>query len=129
MGGTIAGYSAFRIDNPIQLSGLQLEMFMRPGIAGVGFQVRGLHGRPYALQFSMCYINDATRNTAITNFNALRGTLITVVDDFDVTWYLLRVLDFQLVRKFNTGGAIYGGLSCDAWVEGRFTLMPTATSY
>jgi len=127
--GYVGGLPFFRIDNPVQMPGVQLEVFTRPGVAGVGFQTVGFHGSPYGCRVVACYIGESYRNVAILACNSLRGNLVTVVDDMGVYWYNLRVMDFQLGPKWNTVNGSIGGILFDYWFEGQFLLMPTATSY
>jgi hypothetical protein len=126
---SVGGIPFFTVDTPSELAGWVGEPFTRPGVAGVGMQIVGWSGKAFQCRVQGACANDNYRNAAILACNALKTALVTLVDDFGVSWYYLRVQDFRPVRKFDTIGNNQGGILYDQWFEGEFTLIPSATYY
>jgi hypothetical protein len=122
----IGGLQFYRLDGSVQMAGQQIKPFTREGIDGVGFIYSGFRANePFSLTGRQCFSSAYSRDGFKLNANALRGTLVSVVDETGSTWNALMVMDVKVSKEWKT----YTKSASFYFVELQFTLMPTATSY
>lgn len=115
---SIGPFYFIRMDGD-ELTGLsyQVKEFDRPGIDGVGFYF-GAAKAPLCQKVTVEGVaNAVTANTAQENYQALKGSMITVVDDTGRTKSSVMVINVQVLQKkqvlLSTTG--YGYYVTAAW--------------
>jgi len=120
---SIGGQSFITLRGSVTAQAQALTPIERPGVDGVGYRQKGKRGEVVTLT-SVADTNNATTTTAA--YVALRGTLVTVVEDAGRTSYYVAVLDVIITRVRAVSGAV-GGLTAGAYlVDATWTLQPTA---
>jgi len=123
---SIAGYTMLFVTGPIGRPGMATEPITRPGVDGSAFREVGLRCEPF-LMTSLMDLEDAADVAAELNlYAALKGSLVTVVDDHGSTWTNVMVLDVQPIQT-QTIGVSAGGLATTPTklITARWTLQAT----
>lgn len=113
---TIGGLTVLRMDGEIPLSGAELEELRRNGIAGSEFRDVSWRAEPASVMTTTLCASASAARTAYLAYYALRGTLVTVVDDNGITHSNVMV---RRVRQLGIAPVVGGGsithiLTC-AW--------------
>jgi len=123
---SIGGYSMIFVSGPVGRPGMATERIERPGVDGTAFREQGLRCEPFMMT-SIVDLDDAADVAAeLDLYAALKGTLVTVIDDHGSTWTNVMVLDVQPVET-KTIGVSAGGLATTPTklVTARWTLQAT----
>ena len=75
-----------------------IEAIDRPGVNGEAFRENAKKVQGIQVQTTMWVVSLALANAAIDNYSALKGTLVTVIDDNGRTVNNVMVLDVQVNR-------------------------------
>lgn len=117
---SIGAFDFIRMTGP-EIAGLsvQVKEFDRPGIDGVGFH-SGAAKAPHCVKMTVEGVaNAATANTAEEDYKAIKGSLVTVVDDHGRSRGSVMVVDVTVVRKTALLMSVpdnYGYLVTAQWV-------------
>jgi len=99
--GLIGGYSFARIaDMPLALAGVDLEVITRKGVPGKALWPSGITADPKTVECVYLLGSLGAIGVAVTNFAALKGTIVTVVDDLGNTYYNVWVKNQRPIRQF-----------------------------
>lgn len=126
---SIGGYTQITIRGAVDTgAGENLENITRPHVDGIAFRKIGKRGRPVEVVTVVDVASGSAAKTEFENYEALQGTLITVVDDAANSWANVAVLSVHRagIRAVTTP---VGGVRGGAWLlRCRWTLQHTETS-
>lgn len=121
------GAQYFRwIDGPVPISTPAISSWTRPGVDGMGYDNRGIHGKVTTVVGRNAFSSAANRANFVLQCINLIGSIVTVTDNFNKSWGLIMVKDARELRSFNT---LSDTDSQNYHLEMEFTLESTATSY
>lgn len=106
-------------------TGEQLQDITRPGVDGIAYRKVGKRGRPFTMESVVDVANAAAVTTAIANYKALQGTLVTVVENNGQTWTNVAVLN---VRPAEPQKVLTATTGSDYLLRATWTLQMTETS-
>lgn len=99
--GSIGGYSFRSMDGfPPNLAGYIHSDVTRPGVMGVALTPTGRRGQPFSATTLTACSDVYNVGAAMTTYAAMKGSIVTAVDDFGNSWANLIVRDVQRVRAF-----------------------------
>jgi hypothetical protein len=95
--------------NEVQPLGGSLELRTRPGVSGYDLIAMGGRSEPFEMESVSDYDTESDRHAAHASFNALRGYVVSLVDNDARTWSVA-VLGINVVGKLDSPLAV-GGLT------------------
>ena len=126
---SIGGYTVDVLRGTPQLSGIELRVKAKAGVDGESFLDVGWRGRNFEIE-------TLTGNNAeqiLTNlkmaYNALKGSLVTVVDHHGQSWTNLMVMNVEVDGPKRMVGAVGFANGGTFQLTTKWTLRPCATSY
>ena len=124
----IGGIAMFSVTTPIQLTDRELVEDHRPGVDGIDLQDIGIRGKTFPVNAIGVFTSDAARNSARSAFRNMgtNNSIITIVDDLGVSFFLFVVKSFNVTQIRNTVGATGGA---DYRMDITMDVIATATSY
>ena len=121
------GLKYFRwIDGPMPVSGKAITSWTRPGVDGMGYDNRGIHGKTTTVVARNAFSSATNRANYVLQCIDLIGQIVTVTDNFGKAWGLIMVKDARELRSFDT---LSDTDSQNYHLEMEFTLESTATTY
>jgi len=106
---TIGGYGVFSIRGSMPMAGNLATKHTRSGVPGFDAHDIGWGGQPKTLTVIALYSSHNNRLAGIINFNALKKTFISVVDDRGEQWDNLYVEDVRITSEQNAVLSIPAG--------------------
>lgn len=112
--GSIGGYSVMSIQGPPpSLSGTVLGDITRPGVPGKAFWPIGTAGTPFSVITTTACASVVSIGLAITSYSALKGNIVSIVDDLGNQYNNLVVREVRPVAQFWAG---YGTNPAINWI-------------
>jgi hypothetical protein len=105
--------------------GMNLDEITRANADGVALREIGKRGGPVELVSFVDVAANAVQST-IESYHALRGTLVSIVDEFNNTWSNVAVLKVSVSQAKKVGTVIGGINSGTVILEARWTVQSTA---
>lgn len=126
----IGGLQFLRIDPVTTAPGEEVENITRPGVDGVAYRKLGKRAVGQRLMALVDVADIAARLTLIQSASALRGTLITMYDNFGQAWTKMLVVRAEEHKTEPVRGAIGGiaGTAGTLLVTLEFELVDTRRS-
>ncbi len=81
-----------------ELAGLTMTDVTRPGVAGKAWQDTGVSAEPFQLRTFGHFINKGLAASAVEDYAATKGSLVTYADDDGTSWLNMVVLAAKPVR-------------------------------
>jgi hypothetical protein len=107
---SIGAYSFLTLKGAVDPGvGEQLEDITRPGVDGMAYRCIGRKGRPFQMDSTVDVVI-LTPGFVINGYQALQGTIVTIVDECGMTWtnYMVLSVEHRGTRRIRT---VSGGLS------------------
>ena len=121
---TIGSFSFIRMTGPqIPALALAVEPINRPAVDGVAFRDDARKVREIMLETIATSTTLAAANVAVDNYAAIKGTLVTIVDDFGRTVNYVMILDVGEVRIQPVSGSSPAGTAY--LVKAAWRVKPT----
>lgn len=95
----IATYSFIRMEGAVPLAGEILTRMLRKGVAGVAYVSISWHGEPGQVVCQSGWANAAAAASAKIGHKGLQGQVVSVVDDWGITWTNLVCVDARNVME------------------------------
>ena len=126
MTASIGGNEVLRISGEFQTLAEEVEVITRPNVDGAAYRTMGQRSTPFRMTSVVDVDDAADAETLADTYKALKGTLVTIVDDHGQTHNYVAVLDVDIVRKKKLIVGV-GGLSASMGylVEAAWTLQET----
>lgn len=123
-------YSFITFDGVPQLASYEVkEIEENPGAAGVAYNVIGFKGP----EFEVVSITGATDTSAVSAaiiaYNALKSSIVTVVDDLGISWTNILIIDVTITRRQKILRPVGDMAGYNYLIETRWRMRPTATYY
>jgi hypothetical protein len=111
-----------------QFAGRSVVPVVQPGVDGVSGIDVGIRGKPFVLETLSGTNSAQLAATAITNFNALKGTIVQITDNHNLTPadYFL-VLDVETTMFDLRGGFVGLMANLPYEIRTRWTLVSTGS--
>jgi hypothetical protein len=113
------------LEGEFPLCGTTPRPIVREGVDGVAFLDTGWHGQPFTFRGTVA----GTTTTAIAGIETacrnLRGTVVTVTDQFNNQWLSIMIMDSKTVSRRAIGAQAGWGSGAAYLITIEFTAYPT----
>lgn len=116
MSASIGSFTFLTLKGGVSIgSGMTLQEITRPNVDGISYRKVGKRGEPFQVNTVIDLLNYPTAKTRVSDYAAMQGTLVTLVEESGSTWNNVLVLNTRHVETVPIRSSV-GGITANSLV-------------